>query len=626
MPISAVSYRSRLFKVWYGIACLLSCLLLTAAHAGPATTRATAIAMHGQPKYPADFRQFEYTSAHATKGGTLALGAQGNFDSLNPFIAKGNAADELGLVYDTLMAQSADEAFSQYGLVAKEVEWPEDRSWVRYYLNPQARFNDGHAITADDVVFSFGILMEKGAPTYQAYYADVADVKAEGKHQVLFTFKPGVNRELVMITGQLPVLPKHFWANRNFDESSLEPPLGSGPYRVKQIDAGRRIVYERVTDYWARDLQVNRGFYNFDQIRIDYYRDATVLLEALKAGEYDFRLENVSKQWHAGYNGAALQKGLLIKREIAHENPAGMQAFLFNIRRPLFQDVRVRKALNLAYDFEWANKQLFHGAYTRTLSYFANSELASSGLPQGRELEILQAFKDQLPVAVFDQAFSLPVTDGNGNNRKQLREAKKLLEEAGWKVVDNKLVNEKGEPMRFEILVYDTSFERVVNPYVKNLKRLGIDASIRRVEIAQFINRTRDFDFDVMIGGFGQSTSPGNEQIEYWHSSRANVKASRNYIGIANPVVDKLVEMIVAAPDRDELIQRTRALDRVLLHHYYVIPNWHVRVHRIAYWNKFAMPPVAPRYDPAYNTGLMTWWIDAEKQKALDAGKSSLKQ
>jgi microcin C transport system substrate-binding protein len=346
----------------------------------------------------------------------------------------------------------------------------------------------------------------------------------------------------------------------------------------------------------------------------------------LKAGEYDFRLENVSKQWFTGYNSAALQKGLLVKREIAHENPAGMQAFVFNVRRPQLQDIRVRKALNLAFDFEWANKQLFYGAYTRTTSYFANSELASSGLPSGRELEILEPFRSQLPASVFSEAFTLPVTDGSGNNRTQLREAKKLLEAAGWKVVDNKLVNTKGEPFGLEILVYDVSFERVVNPYVKGLKRLGIDATIRRVEIAQFINRTREFDFDLMIGGFGQSVSPGNEQLEYWHSSRADIKASRNYIGIKDPVVDNLVEMIIAAPDRDELIVRTRALDRVLLHYYFVIPNWHVRAHRIAYWDKFAMPATAPRYDPVYNIGLMTWWIDAEKQKAVDAGKSTLKK
>jgi microcin C transport system substrate-binding protein len=614
------------FTLLIAIAVALGAQHLIADTATP-TTRSHAIAMYGEPKYPVGFTHFDYTSDKAVRGGTLALGSQGNFDSLNPYIPKGNPADKLGLVYDTLMEQSADEAFSQYGLVAEQVEWPQDRSWVRYYLNPKARFNDGHEVTADDVVFSFNLLMEKGAPTYQAYYSDVVGAKAEGKYQVLFTFRPGiVNRELVMITGQLPVLPKHYWEKHDFSVANLDFPLGSGPYRVAKIDAGRRVVFERVDNYWGKDLPVKRNMYNFEKIRVDYYRDATVLLEALKAGEYDFRYENVSKQWFTGYNSSALQKGLLVKREVPHEIPQGMQAFVINMRKPLFQDIRVRKALNLAYDFEWANKQLFYGAYTRTQSYFSNSELASSGLPSGRELEILEPFRKQLPESVFAAPFALPVTDGSGNNRVQLREAKQLLEAAGWKIVNNHLVNAKGEPFKFEILVYDTSFERVMNPYVKHLQRLGIEASIRRVEIAQFVNRMREFDYDMMIGGFGQSVSPGNEQLEYWHSSRADMKASRNYIGIKDPVVDKLTELLIAAPDREELIIRSHALDRVLLNYYFVIPNWHVRSHRIAYWNKFGMPDTPPRYDLQYGTGLMTWWIDGEKQKAVDAGKSMLKQ
>jgi microcin C transport system substrate-binding protein len=609
---------------------LLACInapRATATSVTMPTTRSYGIAMYGDLKYPASFTHFDYTSDKAVHGGTLALGSQGNFDSLNPYIPKGNPADELGLVYDTLMEQAADEAFSQYGLVAQEVEWPQDRSWVRYYLNPKARFNDGKEITADDVVFTFNLLMEKGAPTYQAYYADVTGVKAEGKRQVLFTFRPGiVNRELVMITGQLPVLPKHYWEKHDFSVANLDLPLGSGPYRVAKVDPGRRVMFERVENYWGKDLPARRNMYNFDRIRVDYYRDAIVLLEALKAGEYDFRYENVSKQWFTGYNSPALQKGLLVKREIAHENPQGMQAFVINNRRPLFQDIRVRKALNLAYDFEWANKQLFYGAYTRTQSYFANSELACSGLPSGRELEILEPFRKQVPESVFTQPFTLPVTDGSGNNREQLRQAKKLFEEAGWTVTNNKLVNAKGEPFKFEILVYDSSFERVMNPYVKHLQRLGIDATIRRVEIAQFVNRMREFDYDLVISGFGQSMSPGNEQLEYWHSSRADIKASRNYIGIKDPVVDKLTELVIAAPSREELIARVHALDRVLLNYYFVIPNWHVRMHRIAYWNKFGMPDITPRYDPLFSTGLMTWWIDDGKQKSADAGKSQLKQ
>jgi len=590
------------------------------------TTRSYGIAMYDTPKYPASFTHFDYTSDKSMHGGTLALGAQGSFDSLNPFIPKGDPADKVGLIYDTLMLASADEAFTQYGLIAEEVEWPQDRSWIRYYLNPKARFHDGHEITADDVVFTFNLLMAKGAPFYQAYYADVVNAKAEGKRQVLFTFKPGVvNRELVMITGQLPVLPKHYWEKHDFSASSLDFPLGSGPYRVAKVDPGRRVVFERVDDYWAKDLPVRKYMFNFDKIRVDYYREPIVMLEALKAGEYDYRYENISKQWFTGYNGPALQKGLLIKREIPHENPQGMQAFVINMRRPLFQDIRVRKALNYAFDFEWTNKQLFYGAYTRTQSYFSNSDLASSGLPAGRELDILEPFRKDLPASVFNEPFALPVTDGSGNNRTQLREAKKLLEEAGWKVVNNKLVNDKGEPFKFEVLVYDTLFERMVNPFVKNLQRLGIEASVRRVEMPQFVNRMREFDFDLTISGFGQGNSPGNEQLEYWHSSRADTKSSQNYIGIKNPVIDKLTEYLIASPSREELVARTHALDRVLLNYYFVIPNWHVRMHRIAYWNKFGMPDSVPPYDQQYETGLMTWWIDDQKQKTADAVKSTLK-
>lgn len=568
-----------------------------------------AIAMHGSPKYPPNFQHFDYASPNAKKGGELKLGLQGHFDSLNPFIAKGSSADHLSLIYDTLTVSAADEAFSRYGLLAESMEYPEDRTWIIFNLRPEAKFNDGQPVTAEDVVFSFNTLMKHGSPIFQSYYAEVDSVTALSTQRVKFQFKPGVNRELALIVGEISVLPKHFWEGRDFSQASLEPPLGSGPYRIANFDTGRQISYQRVENYWAKDLAVNTGLYNFNTITIDYYKDSSVLLEALKAEQYDFRLENSSKQWATGYNGNALKQAQLVKEEIAHQLPTGMQAFLMNLRRPLFQDIRVRKALNFAFNFEWSNKNLFYNAYTRSQSYFSNSELASSGPISDEELKILLPFKNKLPESLFNNAYKAPVSEGDKYNRKNLIKAKKLLDEAGWFVKNNQLKNKQGELFTFEILLVQPSFERIVNPMVQSLKKLGITVKVRHVEVSQYINRLRSFDFDMVIGSYGQSLSPGNEQIDYWHSSRADVEASRNLIGIKNPVIDNLVELLLKAPDRESLVYRTRALDRVLLNYHYVIPQWHISSHRIAYWNKFQRPAIAPKYDPQYQTGLMTWWL-----------------
>lgn len=568
-----------------------------------------ALTLYGEPaKYPASFKHFDFVNPDAPKGGELRQSGFGGFDSLNPFINKGVAADDIGLIYDTLTRHSLDEPFTEYGLLAEKIEVAPDHSWVRFYLRPQARFHDGQAVTADDVVFTFDALMKDGAPQYKAYYADVAKATAEDAQRVRFDFKRSNNRELPLILGQLPVLPKHWWSNREFNKGNLEIPLGSGPYKVADVAAGRSIRYERVKDYWGNELAVNRGFYNFDSILIDYYRDTTVALEALKAGQFDYWLEVSAKNWASAYDVPAVKDGRLHKEEITNHNPTGMQGFVFNIRRPLFQDPRVREALGLLFDFEWTNKQLFNGAYTRTHSYFENSELAASGLPGSDELKILEPLRAKLDPKVFNSVFEVPRSDASGIIREQQRRAYQLLQEAGWKIVDDKMVDADGKPVSLEFLLAQTDFERVLLPYKRNLADLGIELVIRRVDVSQYINRLRSRDFDMIVGGFGQSSSPGNEQREYWHSASADNPGSRNFIGLKDPAVDSLVEGLINADSRQSLVAHTRALDRVLLAGHYVIPNWHIKTWRVAYWDRLQHPEVTPLYD----VGLMTWWAKAD--------------
>lgn len=576
-----------------------------------------AIAMHGEPKYGPDFRHFDYVNPDAPKGGELRLGQDGTFDSFNPYIAKGTPAAGAGAAIETLMTSSADEPFTEYGLIAETIETPPDRSWVIFTLRPEARWHDGKPITADDVIFSLETLKTKGHPFYRFYYQSIVEAEKLGERKVRFTFAEGDNRELPLIAGQLPVLPRHYWEGRDFDRTTLEPPLGSGPYRVTAFEPGRFVTVERVEDYWGKDLPVNRGQDNFDVIRTDYYRDDTVIREALKAGNIDYRLENQAKAWALDYDTPAVATGLLQKTEFEHERPTGLQGFVMNSRREIFSDPRVRRALAYAFDFEWTNRALFFGQYARTESYFSNSELASEGLPSPEELEILEPYRDRLPPEVFTEVYRPPSTDGSGWPRDNLRRAFELFEEAGWVVRDMRLVNaETGQPMSFEIMLVSPAFERIVLPLVRNLKRLGIDARVRLVDQSQYINRLRGFDFDMIVSVWGQSDSPGNEQRDFWGSDAANQPGSRNYAGVSDPVVDELIDLVIAALDRESLVTRTRALDRVLLWHHYVIPNWHSRVDRIIYWDKFEQPKVTPKN----GTSTSYWWYVPEKAAAVRSG------
>jgi len=582
-----------------------------------------ALAMHGEPKYGPDFEHFDFVNPDAPKGGEVHLAVVADtFDNFNPFTLRSaeTAAVAVGSMFETLTTGSGDEAFTEYGLIAESIETPVDRSWVAYNLRPEARWHDGQPITADDVVFSLDILTTKGHPFYRAYYASVDKAEKIDDHKVKFTFKSGMNRELPLIMGQLPVLPKHYWETRDFEATNLDLPIGSGPYKIKSFEAGRSVTYERVKDYWGQNVPINVGTNNWDIIRYDYYRDETVSLEAFKAGAYDFREERSAKSWATGYDVPAVKQGRLKLELIKNEVPTGMQCFAFNTRRGMFGDRRVRQALAYAFDFEWTNKTLFYGQYTRTKSYFSNSELASSGLPSAEELQILEKYRGRIPDEVFTTEYDPPTTDGSGNIRDNLRKAVELLKQAGWGIKDRKLVDPgTGQPMAFEILLNDPLFERISQPMVQNLERLGIKASIRTVDSAQYESRTDHYDFDVVVESFGQSLSPGNEQRDFWGSKSADTPGGRNRIGIKDPVIDELVDLVISAPDRQSLINRTHALDRVLLWGHYVIPHWHIQAWRVAYWNKFSRPETTAKY----RLGFDTWWVDPAKDAALGPRKTN---
>jgi len=572
----------------------------------PSAHPAHGISIHGDLKYGPGFAHFAYVNPRAPKGGGVTLKAIGTFDNLNPFILKGVSAAGIGNTFDTLTVASTDEPSSEYGLVAETIETPADRSWVAFTLRSQARFHDGSPMTVEDVIWTFDTLKTRGHPLYRSYYAEVARVERTGPRTVMFTFKGSENRELPVIVGQLPVLSKSYWAGRDFAKTTLEAPLGSGPYRVEAFEPGRSITYRRVKDYWAAELPVNVGRNNFDTIRYDYYRDDTVALEAFKGGAYDFREEASSKNWATAYDVPAVRDGRIRKETIPNEVPTGMQGWVYNTRRPIFGDPRVREALAAAFDFEWSNAHLFYNAYTRTRSYFSNSELASRGLPSAAELQVLAPLRGRVPDEVFTREYRPPSTEPGGL-RPNLVHALELLKQAGWVVRDMRLVNaETGRPMTFEILINDPNFERIALPFVKNLERLGVAARVRTVDAAQYEYRMKHFDFDMTVAVFPQSLSPGNEQVDFWASASASTPGSRNLAGVRDPVVDRLIELVISAPDRPTLIARTRALDRVLLWGHYVIPQFHVAAFRVAYWNRFGRPPVSPKYD----LGLDTWWIE----------------
>lgn len=572
--------------------------------------------MYGDVKYPANFAQVDYVNPQAPKQGRLRLAALGNFDNFNQFISKGVAAEGLELIYDTLTSSTLDEVFSQYGLLAKGVEMPKDRSWVIFHLNPAARFSDNTAVTAADVVFTFDLLTHQGQPFYQFYYAGVAKVEALDPMRVKFSFTASDNRELPLIIGQMPILPKHIWENRSFNAVNLDKPVGSGPYTLAKFDSGKRVVYQRRADYWAKDLPINRGLYNFEQIIYEYYLDNDIALEAFKSGDLDFRLENNSKLWATQYQSPAISDGRIIKASIDNQRPNGMQGFIFNLRKPLFQDVVLREAIGYALDFEWINKNLFYDQYQRTSSYFQNTQLAASALPSPQELALLSPFKDQLPEAVFKSVYQPPRSDGSGKSRELLNEAMRLLRKGGYEIRDNQLYTPKdkpgipkNEPVKFEFLLQTNSgFDRVVLPFSKNLQTLGIPVSVRSVDVTQYVVRQRNFDFDMIVHTIGQSLSPGNEQRSYWNSAAANTPDSRNLIGINSPVVDALVEQLIQSPDYDALLTRARALDRVLQWHHYLVPNWSISSWRVAYWKHLQRPSVTPAYD----LGVNAWWDSTE--------------
>ncbi|MSP51708.1 MAG: ABC transporter substrate-binding protein [Alphaproteobacteria bacterium] len=579
-------------------------------------------ALLGDLKYGPDFSHFDYVDPNAPKGGTVKLGTLGTFDSLNAFVLKGKAAVGLGLLYDTLMTGSLDERSAQYGLIAETIEIAPDNTWVIFNLRRAARWHDGTSINADDVIWSFDTLRAKGNPNYRTYWADVDKVEALAPDRVRFAFKNGNNAELAHILGQLPILPKAYYGKTEFDKTTLEPPLGSGPYRIAEVDAGRSITYERVPTYWAKDLAVNRGNHNFDRIRYDYFLDETVLFEAFKGHAYDFRAENSSKNWATGYDVAAVKQGLIMRKTIKTEAPKGLTGFIFNTRRPMFKDRRVREALSHTFDFEWSNANLFYGLYARMDSYFTGSELAARELPTPEELEVLKPFRGQVSDGLFTKAFEPPKTDGSGQNRAGLRAATQLLAAAGFKVKDQKLIDPAtGQQMEIEFLIAQQLLERVIAPIVRNMERLGIKARIRIVDTSQYQSRIEKFDFDMIVGGWPQSLAPGNEQIDFFGSATADLEGSRNFAGIKDPVVDALIELVIRAPDRKRLIATSRALDRVLSWGHYVIPYFYLDTNWVAYWNKFGNPPTTPKY----SVGFTTWWVDAEKDAALKRGETTLK-
>jgi len=576
------------------------------------TIIAPAISLHGEPKYAPDFKHVDYVKPDAPKGGTLNMSAIGTFDSLNPFIVKGSPAAGMNylrshLVYESLMQNSWDEPFTLYGILAESIEMPEDRSWVAFNIRPEAKWADEKPVTAEDVKWTFETLTSQGQPFFKAYWHDVKSVTVENDKRVKFEFSIKNNAELPLIIAEMSILPKHYWTSegRIFDKTSLEPPLGSGPYVVKDVSPGRSITFKRRTDWWGKDLPFFKGMYNFDEVTYDYYRDNNVALEAFLGGEFDVRSENVAKAWDQSYDSPAVKDGRIIKEEIENGRPAGMQAFVYNIRRPVFQDTAVREALAYAFDFEWSNKQFAYGSYIRTSSYFDNSELASSGLPQGDELELLEQFRGRIPESVFTTTYAPPKTDGSGNNRKNLRKAMQILDEAGWKMGPDKVRVKDGQRLEFEILDANPLFEKWVLPFIQNLERIGAKANFRVVDTSQYQNRINDFDYDMVIGGFGQSNSPGNEQRDFWGSEKADLKGSRNLIGIKDPVLDELIEMIVRAESREDLVTKVHALDRILLSYHYVIPMWHFPKWRIAHWSHIQRPENLSDISPLIE---QSWW------------------
>ncbi len=584
-----------------------------------------ALSLVGAPKMGPDFKHFDWVNPNAPKGGSVKLAARGTFDTLNAFNIKGNKANGLGLILDTLMVRSPDEASTEYALIAEWVSYPDDYSSVTFKIRDNARFHDGKPITPDDAIFSLEQL-KKHTPFYAQYYKNVIKSAAGPDGRVTFTFDVKGNRELPQIVGEMPVLPKHHWEGkdaqgnpRDLSKTTLEAPLGSGPYKIKSFEPGRYIEYERNVDWWAKDLPASKGMWNFNTLRYEYFRESTAAFEAFKAGGIDLHRETSAKQWATAYDLDAIKQGLMKKEAIRTREASQMQAFTMNLRRPQFQDVRVRRALILAFDFDFANKNLFFGQYARVSNYFGEKELRSTGLPRGRELEILEEIRNDIPSEVFTTEYKLPVNTGPEDFRRHMGEAMKLLTEAGYAPKNGVMTHVKtGQALTMEFLLYDPQFERITQPYVGELKRLGIQASIRTVDPAQFERRKDDFDFDIITDNFGQSASPGNEQREYWSSQAADIKGSRNTLGLKNPAIDKLIDKVIFAKDRPELEAATRALDRVLLWGNYLVPQWYSPDERIAYWDKYRRPDKLPSRAVSF---LEVWWQDEAATTKLAAAR-----
>jgi microcin C transport system substrate-binding protein len=571
----------------------------------------------GDLKYPADFAHFGWVNPDAPKGGriaTIGTGALTTFDSFNNFILKGDPAQGLELLFDSLMTRATDEPDAVYALVARSAELAPDRKSVTFRLRSEAKFADGSPLTADDVVFTFVTLKAKGHPNYRILLRDVTEAQALDPASVRFSFTGAQIRDLPLTVAGLPILSKAYYASRDFEQTTLDPPLGSGPYKLGDFKQGTFVSYRRRPDYWGKDLPVTRGRFNFDEVRYEYYRDRTAALESFKAGAYDLREEFTSRDWATGYDVPAVRQGRIVLLTMPDENPSGAQGFFLNTRRQKLADVRVRKALDFAFDFEWTNKNIFYGLYKRTESFFENSEMKAAGKPSAAELALLEPFRNQLPAEVFDAPYTAPVSDGSGQDRKLLREAARLLSEAGYEVKGGRRVDSRGEPLSLEFLITDPVSERILLPYAKNLEALGIGASVRRIDPAQYERRVKSFDFDVVTTRYVLRLTPGAEMRNFWSSEAAKTEGSFNLAGIGQPAIDALIAKAVEAKSRDDLLAATRALDRVLRAGHYWVPQWYKAAHNIAYWDKFARPATKPRYDRGI---LDSWWYDSDKAAKL---------
>ena len=575
-------------------------------------------ALGGTPKYPKGFPHYDYAEPKAEKGGKLVLSSPINFDTLNPFSLKGRSAPEIGLLFESLMDHALDEVFSQYGLLAESIDIAVDGLAVTYKLHPKARFSDGNPVRAGDVVFTFNALRGDAAqPFYRFYYRDVTGVKALNARTVRFQFARR-NRELALITGEIPVLPEHFYGDGDFGKNFSTRALGSGPYTVKKFEFGKYIRYERNRNYWGRDLNVNAGRYNFDRVEALIYRDPVAEREGFKSGEVDWLFVNNSKNWAKDFRGEKWDDGWIVKETLQHGNPSGMQGYAFNLRKPIFKNREVRKALALALDFEWSNRNLFYGQYTQNDSYFDNSELGAQGLPSKEELKLLEPLRDKLPPEVFTAPMG-KLPGKKGPFRNQLRKAKRLLNKNGWKVKDGVLTEtSSGKQMRFSITLRQPAFERITEPFIGNLRRLGVRATMKTVDSSVYERKVRTFDYDMIVAGWGASASPGNEQADFWHSQSAGREGSRNLVGVKNPAVDALVDAVVTANSRTRLVTATRALDRALWHGHYVVPHWYIGKFRVTYWNKLGRPRVLPKYN-RIGSFLYFWWRDGVRESALKA-------